>query len=85
MPLQRKENDSHKEEDDDVPKEINEEILKIYLNEQSNDNKSCSNNILTVNQSIGNDGTVNSHMLDEYRIQKTLKYNNEYVLYYNII
>jgi hypothetical protein len=33
MPLQRKENDTHKEEDDDVPKEINEEILKIYLNE----------------------------------------------------
>ena len=26
MPLQRKENDKHKEEDDDVPEEINEEI-----------------------------------------------------------
>jgi hypothetical protein len=26
MPLQRKENDTHKEEDDDVPEEINEEI-----------------------------------------------------------
>jgi hypothetical protein len=29
MPLQRKENDTHKgEDDDDVPEEINEEILE---------------------------------------------------------
>ena len=71
--------------DDDVPEEINEEITENILNEQSNDNKSSSNNILTVSQSLGNNGTIDSHMLDHYRIQKTLKYNNEYVLYSYII
>ena len=31
MPFQKKENDKHKEEDDDVPEEINEEIHKDIL------------------------------------------------------
>ena len=69
MPLQRKEDDKHKEEEDEdeyVPEEINEEIPEDILNEQSNDKKSGSNNTQTVSQSLGNDGTVDSHMLDQY-------------------
>ena len=62
-------------------------FLKIYLNEYSLIIIKIIVPIIyfTVSQSIGNDRTVDSHMLDEYRIQKTLKYNNEYILYYNNI
>ena len=39
----------------------------------NNDNKSCSNNILTVNQSIRNDETVDSHMLDQYECREDIE------------
>ena len=67
IPLQKKEDNKIDDDDDDyVPEEINEEIVEDVSVEQSNDKKSGSQNTQTISMSLGNDGTVDSHALDQY-------------------
>ena len=67
IPLQKKEENKIEYDDDDyVPEEINEEIVEDVSVEQSNDKKSGSQNTQTISMSLGNDGTVDSHALDQY-------------------
>jgi hypothetical protein len=66
IPLQKKEDNKIEDDDDYVPEEINEEIVEDVSVEQSNDKKSGSQNTQTISMSLGNDGTVGSHALDQY-------------------
>ena len=66
IPLQKKEENKIEDDDEYVPEEINEEIVEDVSVEQSNDKKSGSQNTQTISMSLGNDGTVDSHALDQY-------------------